>query len=141
MGVNLPSMGDVNPIPPDCEVVTHLDPAKGVYKKLVLRDNKLAGAVLLGAVDTGHRLMTLFKSAAPLNKPALDFLTNGDQPDDTEAVRALTDDAQICNCNIVSKGRLIAAIRDGNCTVNALGACTRPPTACGTCHPLIAQLL
>ena len=142
MGVSLTSMGDVNTVPPDCEIVTHLDPAKGVYKKLVLRDNKLAGAVLLGCADTGNRLMTLFKSSAPLTKPALDFLTNGGgQLDDLESVRALPDEHQICNCNIVSKGRLVAAIREGACTVGGLGECTRAGTGCGTCQPLLAQLI
>src|SRR5262245_35178703 len=42
MGVDLLSMGEVNASGPDCEVVSHLDPAKGVYKKLVLRDNRIA---------------------------------------------------------------------------------------------------
>ncbi len=143
MGVSLTSMGEVSNLKPDCEVVTHLDPAKGVYKKLVLRDNKLAGAVLLGAADTGGRLMSLFKSAAPLTKPALDFLANGDtvSADDAGAVRDLPDDAPICNCNTVAKGTLVEAIRAGNCSVGALGDCTRAGTGCGTCQPLLAQLL
>ena len=56
MGVDLTSMGEVNACGADCEVVSHLDPAKGVYKKLVLRDRKLVGAILLGAADPGGRL-------------------------------------------------------------------------------------
>ena len=50
MGVDLTSMGDVNGRRPDCEVVSHLDPAQGIYKKLVLRDNQL-----VGADPAGHR--------------------------------------------------------------------------------------
>ena len=88
MGVNLTSMGEVANLGPDCEIVSHLDPIKGVYKKLVLRDNKLAGAVLLGAADTGGRLMSLFKSSAPLTQSALDFLANGAEgADDPDALR------------------------------------------------------
>ncbi len=141
MGVNLTSMGDVNNLPPDSEVVTHLDPARGIYKKLVLRDNKLAGAVLLGATDTGGRLMHLFKSSAPLTKPALDFLANGAAQSEEEALRDMADDTQICNCNTVCKGRIVEAIREGSRTIGSIGECTRAGTGCGTCQPLLSQLL
>src|SRR5262249_11859381 len=41
----------------------------------------------------------------------------------------------------VSKGRLVAAIRDGKCSIEALGRCTRAGTGCGTCQPLLGQLI
>src|SRR5207302_11179319 len=53
----------------------------------------------------------------------------------------LPDDTQICNCNSVSKGQIVAAIQDGKCSVQALGDCTRAGTGCGTCQPLLRQLL
>src|SRR5262249_34468484 len=61
MGVDLTTMGEVNAAGPDCEVVSHLDPVKSVYKKLILRDRKLVGAIVLGESDPGGRLMQLFK--------------------------------------------------------------------------------
>src|SRR5262249_53086793 len=71
MGVDLTAMGEVNG-GPDCEVLSHLDPAAGVYKKLVLRDNRLAGAILLGTADVGGALRRLFKDAEYLAGPALE---------------------------------------------------------------------
>jgi len=53
----------------------------------------------------------------------------------------LPDDAPICNCNNVSKGRIVAAIREGKCTIQALGECTQAGTGCGTCQPLLNQLI
>src|SRR5207248_4361357 len=57
------------------------------------------------------------------------------------SVRDLPDDAQICNCNSVSKGRLVAAVRAGKCSIAALGECTRAGTGCGTCQPLLGELI
>jgi nitrite reductase (NADH) large subunit len=147
MGVDLLSMGDVNAADPDCEVVSHLDPARGVYKKLVLRDNRVAGAVLLGAPDPTGRLLRLFKSGEALTEPALDLLA-GDSARDAllqsggaADLTTLADDTQICNCHAVSKGQIVEAIRGGQCSVQAVGECTRAGTGCGTCQPLLAQLL
>jgi nitrite reductase (NADH) large subunit len=145
MGVDLTAMGEVNAAGPDCEVISHLDPARGVYKKLVLRDNQLAGAILLGAPDAGGRLLHHFRKGEPLSRSALDLLVEQTASDGQSVaavgVEDLPDDMQICNCNTVPKGRLVAAIREGICTIGGLGECTRAGTGCGTCQPLLAQLI
>jgi ferredoxin-nitrite reductase len=81
MGVDLTAMGEVNAGGPDCEVVSHLDPANGVYKKLVLRNNQLVGAILLGTTDPGGTLQRLFRSGDALPAPALDLLVGGNARD------------------------------------------------------------
>jgi nitrite reductase (NADH) large subunit len=140
MGVDLLSMGEVNATGGDCEVVSHLDPANGVYRKLVVRDNRLVGGVLLGAPDANSRLLRLFKDATPLSDPATDLLDpEAEAPGDD--VTLWPDSRQICNCNEVPKGRLVQAIRDGKCSVAALGECTKAGTGCGTCQPLLTQLI
>jgi len=147
MGVDLLSMGEVNAAGPDCEVVSHLDPAKGVYKKLVLRDNRIAGAVLLGATDPTGRLLRLFRSEEPLSEAAFDLLAGENARDALlqsgagADLTTLAEDTQICNCNEVPKGKIVQAIRDGKCSVAAIGECTKAGTGCGTCQPLLAQLI
>ena len=42
MGVELASMGDTKPASPDDEVIVYREPSRGVYKKLIVRDNKIA---------------------------------------------------------------------------------------------------
>src|SRR5262249_12164514 len=140
MGVDLLSMGEVNAAGADCEVVSHLDPSQGVYRKLVLRDNRLVGAIVLGASDAGSRLLRLFKSAEPISDAALDLLHPAESAPDG-GVTSWPDSLQICNCNKVSKGSLVQAIRDGKHSIAVLGECTRAGTGCGTCQPLLAQLL
>jgi nitrite reductase (NADH) large subunit len=145
MGVDLTSMGEVNASGPECEVISHLDPGRGVYKKLVLRDQKLAGAILLGAPDAGGRLLHLFRKGEPLLGSALDLLADESgldgRPTAAVQVQDMPEDMQICNCNAVPKGRIVAAIREGTCTIGGLGECTRAGTGCGTCQPLLAQLI
>jgi NAD(P)H-nitrite reductase large subunit len=146
MGVDLVSMGEVLG-GADTEVISHLDPAAGVYKKLVIRDNRLAGAILLGAPDDGGRLQRMFRSAEPLDASALDLLTGANARDELlkegagADLRGLPDATQICNCNTVSKKDIVAAISGGKCTVAAIGECTKAGTGCGTCQPLLQQLI
>jgi NAD(P)H-nitrite reductase large subunit len=147
MGVDLTSMGEVNAAGTDCEVISHSDPSAGIYKKLVLRNNQLVGAVVLGTADHGGRLHRLFKSAETLSGSVIDLLVDGTARDVLleEAAGAdllnLVDDTQICNCHGVSKGQIVAAIREGKRSILALGECTRAGTGCGTCQPLLGQLI
>jgi nitrite reductase (NADH) large subunit len=147
MAVDLVAMGEVNGAGPDCEVVSHLDPSQGMYKKVVLRDNTLVGAILLGASDPGGKLTRLFKSCEPLSGPAIDLLVGSSARDtlleDGAAADLLNlaEDTQICNCHAVTKGRIVAAIGEGKCSIQAVGECTRAGTGCGTCRPLLGQLI
>jgi NAD(P)H-nitrite reductase large subunit len=147
MGVDVTSMGDVLGDPAGSEVISHLDPAAGVYKKLGFHANRLAGAVLVGASDIGNRLQRIFKSGEALPGPAAELLFNESARDALldEAggldLRAVADDTQICNCHAVNKGVIVAAIHAGKCALQSIGECTRAGTGCGTCQPLVAQLI
>jgi NAD(P)H-nitrite reductase large subunit len=147
MGVDLLSMGEPNATGPNCEVLSHLDPAGGVYRKLVIRDNQLAGAILLGTTDTGGRLQRLFKSSETLSGTAIELLLNGSARDalleegSSADLQNVADDTQICNCHAVPKGTIVSAIREGKCSLQAIGECTRAGTGCGTCQPLLSQLI
>jgi NAD(P)H-nitrite reductase large subunit len=147
MDVDLTSMGDVNGSSADCEVVSHLDPAAGVYKKLVVRQNQLVGAVLLGTADHGGKLQRLFKSGEVLSSGAIDLLMDGSARDHllsegTDAdLKALAGETQICNCHSVRKGDIVAAIQNGKASIEAIGQCTKAGTGCGTCRPLLGQMI
>jgi nitrite reductase (NADH) large subunit len=147
MDIDLTAMGEVYAVGPDTEVVSHLDPTCGVYKKLVLRDSRLVGAILLGTRDSRGRLRRLLQAGEPLTGPVADLLFADSDRDQLleEGAAAdlehLPDDTQICNCNRVSKGQIVTAIRAGRCSVAAIGECTKAGTGCGTCQPLLGQLL
>jgi NAD(P)H-nitrite reductase large subunit len=147
MGIDLTAMGEVNTPTAENESISHLDPERGIYKKLVVRDNKLVGAILLGCPDPGGRLLRLFKSGEPLSGPAIDLLIGGSTRDalleeGTGAdLKGLPDDAQICNCHAVSKGGICVAIQAGCSTLEGIGEATRAGTGCGSCQPLLGQFL
>jgi NAD(P)H-nitrite reductase large subunit len=147
MGVDLISMGDIQAAGSDSEIYTHLDAHSGTYKKLVIRDDRLSGAILLGVPDLGARLASLFRNGEEIGQTALEFLVGGTSRDALLAegsgadIGRISDETQICNCHGVSKGQITAAICAGKSTIEGLGAATRAGTGCGTCQPLLGQLL
>ena len=69
-GVELAVMGDKDPIEEDDEVVTYAEPSRGVYKKLVVRNNRLAGAIVIGDGAIVPSLLRLFgESSAHSREP------------------------------------------------------------------------
>ncbi|HET8844100.1 MAG TPA: FAD-dependent oxidoreductase, partial [Ktedonobacteraceae bacterium] len=107
MGIDLAVMGEKDARSDQDEVVTYTEPARGVYKKLIIRDGQLAGAIVMGDGQSIPRLLQAFErgSALPANRAELLFpLAN-----EARAINVadLPDTAQICNCNGVSKGKLL----------------------------------
>lgn len=142
MGVQLASMGATQATQPGDEVVVYREPSRGVYKKMVIRDEKLAGAILLGETDTAGVLTQMFtlETALPERRADLLFGTSTGAP--ILSVFDLPDHAQICNCNGVSKGCIKEAIQIGKCkSVTQVGAHTKAGTGCGSCKNLVMQLL
>jgi NAD(P)H-nitrite reductase large subunit len=141
MGIDLTVLGESRD--GEGQAISRLDSGRGVYQKLVLRDRRIAGAILLGAPDRGGQLRRLFQSAAEVNGNAWDLLHDSPAADAGQpaAVPPLPDDAQVCNCNRVHKQAIVAAIRAGHNTVEALGQCTKAGTGCGSCQPLLAELI
>ncbi len=142
MGVDLAVMGEKNGSGDD-EVVTYAEPRRGVYKKLVVRDGRLAGAILLGDGESAPAVVQAFDRGTPLPHARAEILFPGagDRPPAAEEISELPDDARICHCNGVSKGALVAAMGRGCLTVEALGRATRAGTGCGSCKPQLARLL
>ncbi len=149
MGVDLASMGDVTgPAASslDAEVLVHSDPRRGLYRKLVIRDGRLAGAIVLGETAPVPTLMRLFKRGELVPDPPIELLNghvglatgNGS---DRDAVAALPDDAEVCNCHRVTKGRIVECIRAGAMSVRAIGEACKAGTGCGSCQTLLGELV
>ncbi|MFI6578589.1 nitrite reductase large subunit NirB [Nocardiopsis sp. NPDC050513] len=139
MGVDVASFGDAHGRAPGALDVVVNDAASGRYAKLVLSDDAttLLGGVLVGDASAYATLRPLVGSPVPGDPLAL--IT----PDGGAAVGAdaLPDEAQICSCNAVTKGAICEAIHSGSTDVPALKACTRAGTSCGSCVPMLKQLL
>ncbi len=142
MGVELASMGETRSADEGDEVVVYREPRLGIYKKLIVRNDRIAGAILLGETEAASTLMQMFMagSAVPDRRADLFF----GSPTGVALLKAsdLPDNAQICNCNGISKRQIVEAIETKGCkSVTKVGACTKAGLGCGSCKGLVAQLL
>jgi nitrite reductase (NADH) large subunit len=133
MGVELAVMGDKQARDADDEIVTYSEPGRGVYHKLVVRDGRLAGAILLGDTASAPSLQQLFDRGEPLPEARTSILFPQSESDRPRSAASFPDSAQICNCNGVSKGAICAAVRSGCRTMKAVCETTRAATGCGSC--------
>ena len=140
MGVDLAVMGDRDARSPDDEVVTWSEPSRGIYHKLVVREGRLAGAILLGDSTAAPTLQRLLDRGdeLPESRASVLFPLAGDG---APPVADLPESTQICNCNGVTKGVLCEAVRAGRRTLKSLCDATRAGTGCGSCKPQVRAIL
>lgn len=117
--------------------VVYMDPVAGVYKRLFVSDDArtLLGGVCVGDAGPYATLRPFVGKALPASPSDLLFAGAGVQTE-------LPGDAQICSCNNVTKDRILAAIAEEGLTdVQGIKDCTRAGTTCGSCVPMLKQIL
>ena len=142
LGVDVASFGDAMGTTPDCLEVVVNDAVNQTYAKLVLSDDAktLLGGILVGDASSYGLLRPMVGEPLP-GAPLALITPAGAEGGGGLGVGALPDGAQICSCNNVTKGDLTGAIEAGCCDVPALKKCTLAGTSCGSCVPLLKQLL
>ncbi len=145
-GIDLFSAGEFNEEEGD-EILQMQDVASGIYKKLVLRDNVIKGAVMFGDTMDGTWYFSLMRDAtniADFRKTILfgqHDLGDAGHGDSTR-VMSLPDDAEICGCNGVTKGDIVQAIsKNGLFTLEEVRAHTKASSSCGSCTGLVESIL
>ncbi len=145
-GIDLFSAGDFSEGDENDEIVLR-DPARGVYKRVVLRDNRIVGAVLYGDTADGSWYFDLLKKGADIARDARHAdlrpgLSGRRRARSEAAVAALSDDAEICGCNGVCKGVITRAIAaKGLTTLDDVRAQTKASASCGQCTSKVEALL
>ena len=145
-GIDLASMGTVA-AGPDAEVVSFADPARGTYARLVIRDDRIAGAVLLGDNPTVGTIVQLFDRDAevPADRRALVLgrSLGGGEAAGTRADSPafMPDQAVVCRCNAVRKAAIVGCWRAGARTVADVVARTRATTGCGGCADAVCGIV
>jgi nitrite reductase (NADH) large subunit len=127
----------------DTRAYRYQDDFSGVYKKVLVRDNKVIGAVLFGDTSDGSRLFQMIRNGADASelKPLLSRESGGGESASSN-VAAMADDELICGCNGVTKGTIVQAIEEqGLDSVEAIKGCTGASRSCGGCKPLVQELL
>ncbi|WP_193187456.1 nitrite reductase large subunit NirB [Nisaea sediminum] len=145
-GIDLFSAGDFSE-GKDREEIVLRDAVGGIYKRLVIRDDRLIGIVLYGDTKDGAWFFQLMKDGTPIDemRETLIFGQNyagGTPLDPTAAVAALPDDAEICGCNGVCKSKIVGAITEhGLTSLDGVRARTKASASCGSCTGLVEQLM
>ena len=142
LGVDVASFGDAMGATPGCLEVAVNDAVKQTYAKLVLSDDAktLLGGILVGDASAYGVLRPMVGEPLPGDPLAL-IAPGSDSGAAQLGVGSLPAAAQLCSCNNVTKGELTDAIARGCADVPALKSCTKAGTSCGSCVPLLKQLL
>jgi nitrite reductase (NADH) large subunit len=141
MGVELASMGITDPKEERDEIIQFTEPAKGTYKKLIIRDGRLVGAILMGDISKAAYLMQAFDKDSKLPEERLSLLFDLGTPSEKITLDEMPADAQVCNCNGVSKGAIGACIAGGAKTAKAVMGKTRAGMGCGSCKGLVNEVV
>ena len=123
------------------------DPYGGVYKKLVLKENKLVGGVMYGDTADGPWYFQLLKDQRDIHdiRDSLIFGQSlvGDVGHAGNSKAAdMPDSAEVCGCNGVTKGCIVKAIKEkGLFTLDEVKKHTKAASSCGSCAGLVEQIL
>jgi nitrite reductase (NADH) large subunit len=133
-GVDVASMGVLEPELESDETFQIVEERRNAYRKLIVRDGYLVGAMLVGNTAATGALVQLFDRGDPLPEDPLEILCQS-RGGGAPAERI------VCNCHKVSDKTLRAAIEGGADSVEALCAATKAGTGCGSCKGELGQLI
>ncbi|MGA7799533.1 MAG: FAD-dependent oxidoreductase, partial [Gammaproteobacteria bacterium] len=146
-GIDLFSAGDFIG-DDDTEEMVFQDAARGVYRKLMVKDNRIQGAVMYGDTLDGPWYFQLMREGTNISDIREHLLFGqahvGDagHGDQASRVAAMADSAEVCGCNGVCKGEIVRAITDKKLfTVEDVRAHTKASSSCGSCTGLVESLL
>jgi nitrite reductase (NADH) large subunit len=141
MGVEMAAMGITEPVEERDEIVQFTEPKKGQYKKLIIRDGRLVGGILLGDISKAAYLMQAFDRGTPLPEERLSLLFDIGAPSKKVTVEEMPADMQVCNCNGVTKGAIVACVKGGKRSPKAVMEGTRAGLGCGSCKSMVTEIV
>lgn len=147
MGVHVAALGDYFQSDPMSDAITFstmLPRSEPCYRKLIVFKRRVIGIMVVGAWDNLPAVQQMMEAGTKLSYKQLElFEETGElfKPAGEPAVMRWSDSTQVCNCMMVTKGQLVKAIEDGAGTVEELGSCTMAGTVCGSCKPVLGDLV
>lgn len=128
LGVEVASFGDAHGEPS----VSLTDREHRTHKRVVVRDGRVTGGVLVGDTSIYPTLLEMFRTGQPVPENLIDLLTE----------RSSSPPAGlICSCNNVDASAVRQAMEQGAHDVASVTACTRAGTGCGGCLPALGELV
>ena len=142
-------MGKASGRPEDegCEEIVMSDPFGGVYKKLIIKDDKLVGACMYGDTVDGSWYFKLLREGRTVHDIRDKLMFGESNIGDTgheghSKAATMADSDEVCGCNGVNKGAICKAIKEkGLFTLEEVKKHTKASASCGSCTGLVEQLL
>lgn len=147
MGVHVAALGDYFQADPIADTLTYSEvvPRSGpCYRKLIVLKRRVIGIMVVGPWDNLPAVQQAMEAKTKLSYKQLElFEETGElfKSSGEPAVMKWSESTQVCNCMMVSKGTLMKAIEDGAGTVEELSSCTLAGSVCGSCKPVLSDLL
>ncbi|WP_249522287.1 nitrite reductase large subunit NirB [Modestobacter marinus] len=140
-GVDVATMGINRPERDTDEFLVISEPRRGVHLSVVVRDDKLIGATLLGDTRKVAFLTQAFDRGTPLPAERIRLLVDLSDGAAEVGVAELPGDSQVCNCNGVTKQALVDTVKAGTTSVGGCMDATRAGKGCGSCKLLVKQVV
>jgi nitrite reductase (NADH) large subunit len=144
LGVDVASFGDAFATTPGALELVLADAVAGVYKKLVVSEDatRLLGGILVGDASAYGTLRPMVSSGIALPGNPEELILPAASSRSGAAGVGMPDEAVVCSCNNVTKATICGAVDAGACdTVACLKKCTRAGSTCGSCVPMVKNLL
>jgi len=145
-GIDLFSAGNFTGDEETEEIVLH-DAVGGVYKKLIIKNDKIVGGVLYGDTTDGSWYFQMLRDGKPIHEIRDHLMFGPSSIGETghqgqSQAAAMTNEMEVCGCNGVCKGTIVKAIQDqGLFTLDDVKKQTKAGSSCGSCVGLVEQIL
>jgi nitrite reductase (NADH) large subunit len=139
-GIDLTVMGDRDALDSD-EVVICAEPSRGVYNRTIVRDEKVAGAILISTSSAVPSLIQRFHDAAPIPPLRSELLFPASADAGPRPVEEMPDTARVCDCNAVIKAQIVDAVLNGARSLPSVCESTRAGAGCGSCRPEVQRVV
>jgi nitrite reductase (NADH) large subunit len=145
-GIDLFSAGNFTGSADTEEIVLH-DAVGGIYKRLVLKDDRIVGGVLYGDTVDGSWYFQMLREKHNVAEIRDHLMFGQSQLGNTghqgqSRAAAMADTMEVCGCNGVCKGTIVKAIKEkGLFTLEDVRKYTKASSSCGSCTGLVEQIL
>ncbi|MCC9166368.1 nitrate reductase [Pontibacter harenae] len=116
------------------EEIVFIDKAKRYYKKCIIHQDRLVGAILIGDKAEFQEFRELISNRIELSDKRLQLLRSGKTPEPVLG-------KLVCSCNNVGSDNIRQKIAAGCTELKELCATTGAGTGCGSCRPEVKQIL
>jgi ferredoxin-nitrate reductase len=127
-------MSDIPPNTKGYDEVLFIDKSMRYYKKCIIKDDRLVGAIMIGDKAEFAEFKSLIEGRIELSERRMKLLRSGKQAE--PVVGPL-----VCTCNQVGAGNLEKSIAEGCHTLQSICESTGAGLGCGSCKPEIQHIL